>query len=646
MNLTAQQIWLVAFGTVYVAATSFWARQSALRDRTPGDFFTAGGGLPSWFTALALSGVSLSAWMMLGLPAMISRAGFPAGALALSTVLMAIVGVLVFKRQWQVGKRFGARSQGQLFAFYYRSRGLSLLSSAIATLFAVAFCGMQLNILGRLMAELSGGGIATEPATWLLALMLFSYVIVGGMFAVGALGALQTFLLALGILGMSIAAVFLGGGFAAINAALAKIAQAPSHVALFRVEGVVRFLPAADAANGWTAGLILTMGLSFAGIQASPLAAQLVLSTRDDRGFAAGQTWVLASFFGAVCVFGLTLVGAYGLILDSPSPVATLLGALGARSPWFMAALYMSLVAAYQVVAAVSLVSASHALVRDVYAPFFELDLGDVGAVLYGRIAIGLLLLASVLLVTRAPTAMVELGAIALPASAQLIPALIGLCWRRGITAQAALVGAVVGIVSVVLTEDLGAALLSFLGLHLPWGRWPWTLASAGWGLAANVATVLVISAITPARQALHRADLVHGFLDAHATMRPSSRALKPTVWAAALAWIFLGVGPGLVFGNFALGDSTGGFDKWIVGMPPLWAWCLSMWAPGVFLVWLLSYKLELASPSAVAIRAVEEGPKARARDTRLRTDRLQVLLWTVSGVGGFIAIFAWVFGN
>ncbi len=79
----------------------------------------------------------------------------------------------------------------------------------------------------------------------------------------------------------------------------------------------------------------------------------------------------------------------------------------------------------------------------------------------------------------------------------QLWTPLLGITWLRWITRPAAVVGVGFGIVGVILTEPLGYQVLAFLGLELPWGRWPWTIHSAAWGMAANLAAVFIISAIT-----------------------------------------------------------------------------------------------------------------------------------------------------
>lgn len=645
MTLTPAQIWLIAFGSVYFAGTAFWARQAALRPGGARNYLSAAGELPAWIVALALSAMSMSATIAIGLPDLIARVGLAGGALALAIIPMALFGALTFKRQWQIGRRFGLSSQGQLLAFYYRSRGFAWLSTGVAILFAVAFVATLFAVLGGMMADLSGGGIAAEPATWLVALMTFAYVIVGGLYAAGALGALQGVLLAAGVAGLSAAAIWLVGGFAALNMALGPTAHLPANANLFRIAGVARFEGGSNDATGWTAMLTLTYALAIAGVQASPMATQLIIAARDDRALAAGQTWVLAGLFGGLAAFGLVLVGVWGLVSGSPYAVEDLLSRLGATSPWFMAAIYVCLLAGAQALAAIATITAAHMAVRDVLRPEFLPDLDRDATTLLGRIAVGLLLIIAAVLATRAPVAAVSLGALALPFAAQLAPSLVGLCWLRWISPPAALVGAIAGLAAVALTDSFGIAVMDFIGLHLPWGRWPWTIHSAGWGLAANVATALVISAITPARRANQRGAEVGGFLDGLAqTQRPVGRGVASAAWAAALAWVFLGVGPGLVFGNFAFGDSGGGFSAWLVGMPPLWGWCLTMWALGVVLVWLVAYRLGLASGTDTEIALPERQPASRPKILGLRADRLQALLWALSGAGAAIAALAWAF--
>ncbi len=651
MILSGAMIWLALFLLIYGALALFWARQAAVLNRGAAGFFVADNGLPPWIVALVMAGASLSGWVVLGFPGMIATQGFGFATLGLAGVVLPLAGVLFFKRQWALGRRYGISTQGEMFSRYYGGRGLSVISALVALVFAIGFTGMQLRALGDVLAQASGGVLSAPVLIWAVALTVFAYVVIGGMRAIGYLGALQTVLIGLAIAGLAVFLLAASDGFVALNQRLAQIAQTdPARAAnLFRVAGVVQFTAGIGVENPiggqWSAVMILSTALALMGFQASPMATQLLLSTRSSAGLAAGQTWVMAGVFGALVAFGIVLIGAQGLAADDKDIIGGLLTRLGVVSPWFMAGVALGLVAAVQIVAGLSLLSAATTLVRDIYVPFFHRGLGAARAVLLTRILVGLLLLVSVLLALLAPVGLSVIGAIALPAAFQLWPALIGLCWFGWISRQAATAGATIGLVAVLVTDSLGGNILAFLGLDLPWGRWPWTIHSAAWGMFFNLSAVIVISAITRGRGHSPLARQMQAFLRQHAPVRTKSRALTPAAWSAVLAWFFLALGPGVVIGNQTFGPAAGGFDGWRVGMPSLWAWSLIFWVLGVFLIWFMSYRLELATAPTTEVLPAQEIPDLPITDTRMQERELVRLGWSVAVITGGIAMVTWIFG-
>ena len=96
-------------------------------------------------------------------------------------------------------------------------------------------------------------------------------------------------------------------------------------------------------------------------------------------------------------------------------------------------------------------------------------------------------------------------------------------------------------------TESIGQNLF---GGALPWGRWPWTMHSAFWGMFANLLVAIPISAMTQnTRDRSHR-QKYHDFLADHAGLPASKQSLKPAAWIITIAWLFFGIGPGAVIGN------------------------------------------------------------------------------------------------
>jgi SSS family solute:Na+ symporter len=299
-----------------------------------------------------------------------------------------------------------------------------------------------------------------------------------------------------------------------------------------------------------------------------------------------------------------------------------------------MAWLVIGLLAGVQLLAGLALISAGEALVRNIYKPWFRSSLLRADTVNVTRIVIGLLTLASVLMQSLTPVTLSALGAVALPLAFQLWTPLLGVTWLRWITRPAAVAGVGFGVAGVLLTEPLGYQILSFLGLELPWGRWPWALHSAAWGMAANLAAVLIISAITNREDFGEEAAEVRRFLSETLRTGARARALRSTAWSVVLAWLFLAVGPGLVFGNVAFGEVGAKGGAWYVGMPSIWAWSLLFWALGVAMIWFLAYAMEMASPYRLEIPAYQPRPRLRPDQSAAEGERLRLLF--VAGAAAF----------
>jgi hypothetical protein len=142
------------------------------------------------------------------------------------------------------------------------------------------------------------------------------------------------------------------------------------------------------------------------------------------------------------------------------------------------------------------------------------------------------------------------------------------------------------------LTESIGVKLF---GDALPWGRWPWTMHSAFWGMFFNLGTAIIVSAMTQnASDRAHR-QKYHDFLAQHAGLPASKQGLKPVAWAITLAWLFFGIGPGAVIGNDIFG-SPNDYSTWTFGIPSIWAWQILFWALGVGMMWFLAYKMEMST--------------------------------------------------
>ena len=649
MTGMAYSVWLPLFALFYVAVMLYWVRVAASETGADDGFFSASHALAPWITALVIGGASMSSWFVLGGSQQIVTQGFQMPALIVGGVLLALPGTLFFKRLWFVAERMRVSSQADIFRVYYGSPFLVTASVTVALLFAIGFCGLQIRAISDLTELMTGGAVSRFTASVVLGFVLFAGAGIGGMRAIGYFGVVQTVLAFAGIVALSGFALIWSGGFAALNAGLLQLSAIDGSAGLFTVNGVIHFTSGlgrgGELADANTALANLSFAFALMGFQASPLIIKLVLSTRSPNGIAAGQTWVTAGFFGAVIAFCIALTGAAGLV-DRDLALDGLLSALQTGSPWFAAWIFIGIAAGVQLLAGLALFVAGEGLVRHIYRPYFNSRLSKHGAVTLTRIIIAVLAAVAMLMENLAPVALSALSALALPMAFQLWTPLLGVTWLSWITRPAAAAGVGFGLAGVLLTEPLGYQFLSFFGLELPWGRWPWTIHSALWGMAANVAAVLIISAITNRNALGTEAREIRQLFSGLLSTSGKAQKLRSTAWSVTLAWFFLAVGPGLIFGNSAFVATGESGPIWLLGMPSLWAWSLAAWVSGLGLIWFLSYKMEMASPLHVTIPPYEPPLRLKKDTSAEEQERLRVLILT-GAVGFALAVLiAFSFGG
>jgi hypothetical protein len=235
-------------------------------------------------------------------------------------------------------------------------------------------------------------------------------------------------------------------------------------------------------------------------------------------------------------------------------------------------------------------------ITRDVLKRFIMPNATDGQQKFWGRVMVLCVVGAALVVATTATDALVLLGGLAVAYGFQMWPALIAVCWWPFLTRQGIVVGLIAGLVAVTVTESIGAQ-------FMPWGRWPLTIHSAGWGIIFNLGLAILISAVTQSAQEREHRMTYHRFLREHASLAPSKRGLVPLAWIITLAWFFFGIGPGAVIGNWVFGDPTDA-TTWLFGIPSVWTWQILFWALGVCMMWFLAVKMEM---STVPEREVEE---------------------------------------
>ena len=294
-------------------------------------------------------------------------------------------------------------------------------------------------------------------------------------------------------------------------------------------------------------------------------------------------------------------LAAQPALLDPPSPdsvVAELINLMSDSAPWLVGLLAVCALAAMQSTGAAYMSTAGGMITRDLIKHFLVPNADHRLQKLFGRIGVGVIVLLALVVASTSTDALVLLGGLAVAYGFQMWPALMAVCYWPFLTRQGVVLGLVAGLIAVTLTDGPAT-----FGIEA-WGRWPWTIHSAGWGIIFNLAVAIIVSAIT--RDDLDRKMEVHNFLAQHATLPPEKRRLVPAAWIVTIAWFFFAIGPGAVIGNWVFGD-PGNAASWTFGMPSIWAWQILFWVLGVGMMYFLAYTMQMSTVPETNVESLAE---------------------------------------
>jgi hypothetical protein len=383
--------------------------------------------------------------------------------------------------------------------------------------------------------------------------------------------------------------------------------------------------------------MILTYMFALMGIQSSPAFSMWAFSNHNPKPFAPQQVWASSfgigiilmvftaiqglggHFLGAdeaftaahpdlvnpVMLDGLRQIGATDLMKAAGKQgmlVPQFIHLMGDVAPWLVGLLSVCALAAMQSTGAAYMSTAGGMLTRDLLKRYILPNASHGLQKIWGRVGVGIIVLLALIVATTATDALVLLGGLAVAYGFQMWPALIATCWWPWLTRQGVTLGLAAGIIGVTLTESIGQ---TWFGIEA-WGRWPWTIHSAGWGMIFNLGVALIVSAMTQNQADREHRMQFHNFLREHATVPAEKKGLVPVAWIITLLWFFFGIGPGAVIGNTLFGNPNDA-TTWVFGMPSIWAWQLLWWALGVGMMWFLAYKMNMSTVPDREIEALHE---------------------------------------
>jgi Na+/proline symporter len=589
------------------------------------------------------------------------RDGFQYAYASFYTITIPFTGVIFLKRQWIIGKRFGFVTPGEMFSDYYGSEAIRILTVIVALIFSVPYLGLQLRASGFLFNVLTDGMLGVEAGMWMLSIVVIIYVASGGLRAVAYVDTLQCLLLAFGIAVIGVITLNAVGGWAALQDGIGKLTSPEIIPALgtavdtkrtpdgfshyTAIPGVIQFVASGTKAAGgaWTGIMCLTYMFALMGIQSAPAFSMWSFSNKNPRPFAPQQVWASSAGIGFILIIftaiqglGGHLIGADaaalkagiatdvlgigGNIMELPGKqgmiVPALINLLKDTAPWLVGLLAVCALAAMQSTGAAYMSTAGGMLTRDLYKRYLNPEASHTTQKLFGRIGVVIICGLALLVATTSKDALVLLGGLAVAFGFQMWPALIGICYVPWLTRQGITVGLVVGLIAVMMTESIG---VKWFGITA-WGRWPWTIHSAGWGIFFNAGLAIIISAMTQGSDNREHKQKFHDFLAETAAVPDAKQGLKPLAWIVTIVWFIFAIGPGAVIGNTIFGNPNDA-TTWIFGMPSIWVWQIIWWALGVAMMWLLAYHMNMSTmPEKDIVALVED--IGDVKKARLDTDK------------------------
>ncbi|VUX45328.1 Sodium:solute symporter [Candidatus Defluviicoccus seviourii] len=641
--MSPKVVWLFVFVGLYWSYCIFWGIKGARMARTASDYFIAGRRLSLWVFVLAATATSFSGWTFMGHPGLVYRDGFQYAYASFYTITIPFTGTMFLKRQWMIGKRFGYVTPGEMFADYFQGEAIRFLTVIVALLYSIPYLGVQLGASGFLFNVLTDGLVGEQFGMWILSLVVLVYVASGGLRAVAYVDTAQCILLALGIVIVGIIALNAVGGWGALNDAMAALGKQPTlgkwkatpdgYNAYLAVPGVIQWtagLGKETPVGGlWTGIMILTYMFALMGIQSAPAFSMWSFANTNPAPFAPQQVWGSAFMIGLILFFftafqGMAahFLGAHPAVTEAGLAVGNVISdavnknpdslvpyyfnLMADAAPWLIGFLAVCALAAMQSTGAAYMSTAGGILTRDLYKRYLNPTATHTTQKLFGRMGVAFIVISALLVATFSKDALVLLGGLAVAFGFQMWVPLVAICYVPWITRQGATWGLAVGLIAVIMTDSFGQTIGSMFG-GLPFGRWPWTIHSAGWGILFNVIVCVVASMMTQNEHQLAHRMKFHSFLREHATLPANKKSLVPLAWGVTIAWFFFGIGPGCVIGNSIFGAPDAGRDGWTFGIPSIWAWQILFWILGVAMMWFLAYYMEMSTVPSKEVEALIE---------------------------------------
>jgi hypothetical protein len=272
--------------------------------------------------------------------------------------------------------------------------------------------------------------------------------------------------------------------------------------------------------------------------------------------------------------------------------VPKLINLMSESAPWLVGLLAVCALAAMQSTGAAYMSTFSGMITRDIYKHFLNPDASESMQKLTGRIFVVVVAGAALVVAATSTDALVMLGGLAVAYGFQMYPALLGNLYFSGISRRGVVAGLIAGLVAVTLTDKMSSL------FPVPWGAYPLTIHSAGWGILFNIIFTVAGSRLFPDDdQTMAKRRKRHEYLREIAGVPDDKKKWIPVAWGLTLFWFLVGFGPFAIVGNTLFSNPNDPLTWAPLGLPSLWVWQFCFLAFGIFVMWFLAFYMGLSQP-------------------------------------------------
>lgn len=611
--MDAKIYWLLAFVGLYWSYCIFWGIKGAITSKTSEDYFVAGRSIGTWVFVLAATATSFSGWTFVGHPGKILTDGLPYAFASFYALTIPFTGVLFLRRQWVLGRVYNYVTPGEMYSDYYGGSSMRVLTVLVAFLFSVPYLGIQLRASGALFNVLTDGLISTNLGMILLSTVVVIYVASGGLKSVAYVDCAQAILLALGIIVLGIITIKWIGGWNLFTEGIGVLVKndliSANRLTLqgfsnrVAMPGSIQIVSSGSNAVGgvWTGMMCMTYMFALMGIQSSPAFSMWAYANKTSKPFRWQQV-VASSIVIGIILFTFTIIqgmgadvlvlnGIFETISDS-TLVPKLINLMSESAPWVVGLLAVCALAAMQSTGSAYMSTFSAMITRDIYKNYIDEEVTEDRQKFIGRLFVVVVAVAALVVAIVSTDALVMLGGLAVAYGFQMYPALFGNLYCKWISKTGVTMGLIAGLLAVTLTDKMSSI------FPLPWGAYPLTIHSAGWGIFFNIIFTGFGSYFFPdSDQKNLDKEKRHAFLSEVAGVPESKKKLVPLAYCLVLFWFLFGFGPFAMIGNTLFSDPNIPATWAPFNLPSIWIWQLVFLFFGIFVMWFLAFHMGFSQP-------------------------------------------------